>query len=477
MSIIYSSDSYKYSHHLFSDPGIIEMYDYLESRGGMFQDTTNFGMQAVLETTLCGCVVTPDDVEEARKFFKAHFGRDDVFQYDDWMYIAKDLKGRLPIEISTLPEGMTVPVRTPLLTYINTDPKCSWLSGFLEPALLQLWYPITVCTLSRHIKQMLYQFFVETGTVENVSFALTDFAVRGSTGMEAARLGGAAHLVNFVGSDNVPAVRYVRQRYAMPDLSYMPGFGVRATEHSVMTQKGREGEASIVGDILRTCPDGIVAMVADSYNVFDFAEKILGEQFHTEVVSHDGIVVVRPDSGEPIPTMMKLLWILGEKFGWTVNEKGYRVLNHVRTLQGDKNDYDAIYNMARALKGGKWSLDNIATFGMGGALLQGSNRDTQKMAVKLSSLTDASGLWHDIYKDPITDPGKGSKFGRFVVVEEFDEVLGKKQFVTKTLKQGQPIPEGNLLRPIFRNGEMLIHDDFETVRARANEWMTTGESK
>jgi nicotinamide phosphoribosyltransferase len=169
--------------------------------------------------------------------------------------------------------------------------------------------------------------------------------------------------------------------------------------------------------------------------------------------------------------MMKLLWILGEKFGWSINAKGYRVLNHVRTLQGDKNDYDAIYNMIAATEGAKWSLDNIATFGMGGALLQASTRDTQKMAVKLSSLTDSEGKWRDVYKDPITDPGKGSKWGRFAVTLEHDEDTGEDRFVTTVLKQGQPNPEGNLLRPIYRNGEMLIHESFETVRARANAWM------
>lgn len=468
------TDGYKPSHWLFYEPGISEMYDYLESRGGQFGDLTFFGAQAFIKKYLCGCVITPPQVERARKFYKKYYGMDGVFNYEGWMDIATRLKGRLPLEIMALPEGTIVPVRTPLLAYRNTDPKHAWLPGYLEPLMFKCWNPTTVCTLSAHCKRVLYDFLVQTGTESDIVWKLHDFGYRGVSSEESAEFAGAAHLVNFCGTDTVPAIDFINEFYGDGiydedgDPTYMPGFSVRATEHSVMTHRGRSMECEVVRDILRKCPDGIIAMVGDSYNIFDFAEKILGEQLHKEVVERAGLVVVRPDSGGPIPTMMKLLWILGEKFSWTTNKKGYRVLNHVRTLQGDKNDYDAIYNMCRALKGGNWSLDNIATFGMGGALLQASTRDTQQMAVKLSSLTDAEGLWRDVYKDPITDPGKGSKFGRFCVTRCKD--TGR--IITRTLKQHEPNPPDNLLRVVARDGDLIIHDCFETVRGRANSWMS-----
>lgn len=471
------TDGYKPSHWLFYEPGITETYDYLESRGGEFGDITFFGIQAIAMKYLCGSVITPRQVEKARKFYKAYYGIDGVFNYDGWMYIAKDLGGRLPLEIVALPEGTKVPVRTPLMAYRNTDPNCAWLPGYLEPLMFKAWNPTTVCTLSRHCKKVLYDALVETGTPADVIWKLHDFGYRGVSSEESAEIAGAAHLVNFWGTDTVPAIDFINEFYGNGvydedgDPTYMPGYSVRATEHSVMTHRGRALEVEVVRDILKKCPTGIIAMVGDSYNVFDFAEKILGTDLHAEVVEREGLVVLRPDSGEPIPTMMKVMWHLGEKFGWSVNSKGYRVLNHVRTLQGDKNDYNRIYNMCRAFKGAKWSVDNLATFGMGGALLQASTRDTQQMAVKLSSLTDAQGLWRDVYKDPITDPGKGSKFGRFAVVQEFDETTGENRIVTKTLQQGEPEPEGNMLRRIYLNGEMTVHDEFETVRKRADGWM------
>lgn len=481
------TDGYKPSHWLFYEPGISQTYDYLTSRGGQFQTLIPFGFQGFAMKYLCGRVITPEQVKRAKKFYARYYGMDGVFNYDGWMYIAEKLGGRLPLELWALPEGLSkksknrnqtgVPVQTPLMAYFNTDPNCAWLPGYIEPLMFKTWNPITVATLSQHCKIVLYEGLKRTGNEADIIWKLHDFGYRGVSSEESAEIAGAAHLLNFFGTDTVPAIDYVNEFYSDGvfdedgDPTYMPGYSVRATEHSVMTQRGRALEVEVVRDILAKCPTGIIAMVADSYNLWDFAEKILGTELHTEVVEREGIVVVRPDSGEPIPTMMKLLWILGEKFGWTVNQKGYRVLNHVRTLQGDKNDYDAIYNMIAATEGAKWSLDNIATFGMGGALLQASTRDTQKMAVKLSSLTDSEGKWRDVYKDPITDPGKGSKWGRFAVTLEHDEDTGEDRFVTTVLKQGQPNPEGNLLRPIYRNGEMLIHESFETVRARANAWM------
>ena len=47
------------------------------------------------------------------------------------------------------PEGLTVPVKNVLMTVVNTDPKCYWLTNYLETLLVQVWYPMTVATQSR----------------------------------------------------------------------------------------------------------------------------------------------------------------------------------------------------------------------------------------------------------------------------------------------------------------------------------------
>ena len=47
-----------------------------------------------------------------------------------------------------------------------------------------------------------------------------------------------------------------------------------------------------------------------------------------------GPLVVRPDSGDPPTVVVKVLNILGSKFGITKNSKGYKVLPpYIRVIQ------------------------------------------------------------------------------------------------------------------------------------------------
>ena len=111
------------------------------------------------------------------------------------------------------------------------------------------------------------------------------------------------------------------------------------------------------------------------------------------------------------------------------------------------------------------SADNVA-FGMGGELLQKLNRDTQKFAMKASAIC-INGEWRDVYKDPITDPGKRSKRGRLALVRRNESV----QTVRADALNGDGVDgvdsEENQLIKVFRNGEILIDWDFETIRQRA----------
>ena len=67
----------------------------------------------------------------------------------------------------------------------------------------------------------------------------------------------------------------------------------------------------------------------------------------------------------------------------------------------------------------KWHPDNIV-FGMGGALLQKVHRDTQKWAMKCSSISLANGKPLSVTKDPITDQGKKSKTGMVKLYSKID---------------------------------------------------------
>jgi nicotinamide phosphoribosyltransferase len=175
----------------------------------------------------------------------------------------------------------------------------------------------------------------------------------------------------------------------------------------------------------------------------------------------NGTLVIRPDSGEAVTVLEELFNIAAEKFGYLVNRKGWKVLSpQVRFIQGDGVNYHTIQNMIFQLTRKGWSMDNWS-FGMGGALLQQVNRDTLRFALKCSAI-DINGEWHDVYKQPITDPGKDSRAGRFVLLKDGDE------FVTVKQEAGRPIPGTDQLETVLENGVLRREQTLDEIRAIAS---------
>jgi len=178
---------------------------------------------------------------------------------------------------------------------------------------------------------------------------------------------------------------------------------------------------------------------------------------HDKVLKREGTLVIRPDSGNPREVVLKVLEILGQKFGYETNGKGYRVLNpHVRIIQGDGVNYWTIQDTLTAMIRAGWSADNIS-FGMGGALLQQLNRDTQKFAFKCSSIT-VNGEDREVFKDPVDGHDKASKKGRLAL----HNTNGK----WTTTRTGNGDAPGDALRVVFRDGEVLVRDTVKEVRER-----------
>ncbi len=208
----------------------------------------------------------------------------------------------------------------------------------------------------------------------------------------------------------------------------------------------------------------IVAMVGDSYDIYHFC-NLLGEMKEELIEKTKGgkTLVVRPDSGDPETVPVEVIQILAEKFGYTVNSKGYKVLHpSVRVIQGDGINEHSLPKILQNLKAAGFSADNIA-FGMGGGLLQAWNRDTLKYAMKASAIRINEGEWVGFSKDPITDKGKRSKQGRLGLV--FEGGIGSAGH--RTLPENLANKKGNILRTVFKNGELLIEDTFQEIRGRA----------
>jgi len=466
-NLILLADAYKYAHHKFYYPGTTQIYSYLESRGGMFNETIFFGLQYFLKEYLQGPAFTQQDLDEADSFLQQVFERDDVFDKSKFQYILDRYNGHLPVKIKAVPEGTAVPTGNVLMTIENTDPECYWLTNFLETLLMQVWYPCTVATLSNQIRKVITQYYHETatdGAEAGIDFVLNDFGFRGVSSVESAKIGGAAHLLSFSGSDNLAGSGMAINYY---DAKKVYGLSVPATEHSICTLLGREGELEIFKHVLRTFPTGTIACVSDSFNIFKACEEYWGTELRDEILNRKGTLVIRPDSGDPIMTLLEIFEILFTKFGFTENAKGYKVLPpQVRVIQGDGVNYNEIKNIYKALKENGISAENLV-LGMGGALLQKVDRDTQKFALKCSSAV-IKGKEVAVEKSPtemdaqgnITPSFKKSKSGRLKLV--------KINGIFKTVNEPKYLELTDELRTVFENGELANTLTFEQVKATAN---------
>jgi nicotinamide phosphoribosyltransferase len=420
-----------------------------------------FGLQAFIKEYLLD-PITQADIDVADEILTAH---GEPFNREGWEYILRVHNGFLPVVIRAVPEGSVVPVKNVLATIENTDPECFWLTTYLETALLRaVWYPTTVATQSKSIKRVIQHYLEMTGDPTTIDFKLHDFGARGVSSLESAGIGGASHLVNFMGTDTLSGILFAREYYN----AGIAGFSIPAAEHSTITSWGRENEVKAYDNMLTNFakPGTILAVVSDSYDIYNAASNLWGEELRQKVIDSGATVVIRPDSGDPDTVCRKLVQILGEKFGYTTNAKGYKVLNNVRLIQGDGVNEHTIRMILGGFQAYGWSADNIA-FGMGGALLQILDRDTQKFAMKCSS-AEVNGKWIDVQKDPITDSGKKSKAGRVTLWQSGGEFAsGVKPPAGWTDKGYGGWTEA--LQTVFRDGKIIREYDFAEVRANSNK--------
>lgn len=464
-NLLLNTDSYKASHWLQYPPGTDATFFYVESRGGVYDRTVFFGLQAILKEYL-GKPVSHADIDEAREFFAAH---GEPFNETGWRRVVEVHGGRLPLRIRAVPEGSVVPTHQALVTIESTDPGACWVPSYLETLLLRLWYPVTVATISWHARQTIRQFLERTSddAAGQLPFKLHDFGARGVSSAESAALGGAAHLVNFMGTDTISGVLAARAFYGEP----MAGYSIPAAEHSTITAWGREHEVDAYRNMLRQFarPGAIVAVVSDSYDIFHAIREHWGRTLRDEVIRSGATVVIRPDSGDPVAVVHQCLELLDEAFGHTLNGKGYRVLNHVRVIQGDGINPTSIRAILERITSAGYATDNLA-FGMGGALLQQLNRDTQKFALKCSAAR-VDGHWIDVYKDPVTDKGKQSKRGRMTLAHHPQtgawRTLTLPAAAASLAEMTYPDGYSDALQTVWEDGRLLVDQRFSEIRARA----------
>lgn len=426
ISLILHMDSYKFSHPFAYpktknvngvDKKIVGMSSYGTARIKHSESIVSAGMQLLVKKYLSQRI-TMEDIDRAEQFSKDHFGQK-LFARESWEQVVNKYDGYLPLIIRSIPEGSLVCGGDPLYTVtVLDDPLVFWMSAGFETLIQRgVWYPTTIATNDYNIKQDMLEFYRRSGANEaDVLFAYHDFGGRGVSSAETAEIGGCAHTFNFFGSDNVEGILTSNFYYK----SAMSAFSVFATEHSIECSfgGGREDAINYIRSTLiaaKTKGLKIVSIVLDGYDVYREAQ-LCCTILRDEIIASGVKVVFRPDSGDMMEVVPRLLEMQAAAFGFTLNDKGFKVINYVGLIQGDGVDRLAINSLLGKIITIYKFVASSVLFGSGGAMLQKVNRDTLKFAQKASALQLEDDTWVGVAKDPITDSGKKSKEGVLTTV-------------------------------------------------------------
>lgn len=421
--------------------------------------------------------------------------------------------GYLPICILSLPEGESSPIRVPQSVIFATKDEFYWLVNYLETfASCELWKPCTSATIAKSYKEIFDRYAMET--VGNTAFTQWqghDFSMRGMSGVNDAMASGAAHLLSFTGTDTIPPIDYLEDYYNANCEKELIGGSVAATEHAVMCSNtgfyiwdehngdwSKQGEAELSvfkALITETYPTGIVSIVSDTWDLWRVLTKYMVD-LKEIILSRDGKIVIRPDSGNPSDILcglntekalgespdfpyekcgeayrkaysksqykgvIELLW---DVFGGTVTEKGYKLLNDkVGAIYGDSITRARATEICDRLKAkGFASINWVA--GIGSYTYQYQTRDSLGYAQK-STYCEVGEHKIEIFKDPITDNGtKKSARGLTAVYKDEN---GK--YYLKDQATWEEMLNCELVK-IYENGTLLVDYTLQQIRDRVNK--------
>jgi len=459
-NITIDTDAYKITHWLQRPQNITKLYSYGEPRvGGKDKEICFFGLSPAIQEHLL-FPVTNEMIEEGIEECISTFGTPAYFNKAVWEKV-RDL-GYFPIKIMSAPEGMIIGEGNVCFTIESTEPWFANMISHFEDILMWVWYATGVCTRSMNIKRGIRPAFEKSSDIGNLILpvAVNDFGLRGATYHEGAIMGGMAHLVHFVGSDNMPASRMIKDFYNYKGRAK----SVWATEHSVATSYGNgRGEYDYVIAQLSQHTDKIKSIVIDSYDADNFMQNIVGsDEIKRLVIAHEGRIVWRPDTGKPLTNVCKYSDVLGAIFGFDMNSKGYKTIKHnTGLIQGDGMTEETIPELYDEYIKTGWSADNIITGSGGGLLEEGLTRDTQRWAIK-ASYGEKDDIPFDIRKTPKNDMSKQSKGGKVKLHTPHTTLESSKE--TKIMFDAYQ----NLLIPVYDNGK-FYKQNFEDIIERANK--------
>lgn len=453
----FNQDSYKVGMWKMYPPGTTEVYSFIESRGGIYDEIVAVGARHFINQYLSK-PLSANDIDELVEFFSM---RPESFSEDNLRYILDKYNGYMPLHIKAIPEGTVIPTGVPFVTVVNTDPEAYWLTTAIETLLLSfVWSMVSVATLSREMKKIIKKWNDKTSPgFDGLNYQLHNFGDRGAK-PGFAKYAGLAHMISFSGNDCLAGTKYVLDVYKDKDRVY--GLSIPASEHSISCAWGPDNEKGYVLNMIDQFKEehNAISIVADTYDIYNFTRMVVTDpdirSRLAELESRGKKIVFRPDSGAPSEVLPKMLDIISENMDHTVNEIGYKILPPcIGIIWGDGVTSDSLDDIFGAAEKHGWASQNIVV-GSGGFLVDSMMRDNLKFAMKASNVV-ISGESKGIQKNPITAAWKKSKTGKFSLVQ----VDGK--YTWKNAEEGDKC----LMETIYYNGTIEPAESFQIVKDRA----------
>jgi|TARA_R110000772_G_scaffold68118_4_gene150907 nicotinamide phosphoribosyltransferase len=490
---LFYSDGYKVGHKKMMAPGTDYLYGTWIPRG------LKHAHKSIKKIVSAGQALTwrwlHDEFEE--NFFKApladavKFGRD-MSQYlgqefDSSHFEELHALGYLPIRVKSLPEGIETLPNIPHQTFINTKSGFAWLTLYLETIVSSLsWKTSTNATIALQYRRNAYRWIMKTDPAQLflLDYMCHDFSSRGLDPFSMLS-SGLGHAMSHRGSDSLIVIPGARYFYKVPEDQVCIN-SVNASEHSVSTTKiFTVGEKQMILDWCKEFPTGILSIVADTFDLWKLVTEYLADpEVREAIMSRDGKLVVRPDSGDPVdiicgtfkphhgdynerslPEHKGVIELLWDIFGGTINEQGYKVLDsHIGAIYGDSINLERQIQMYERLETKGFASTNIV-LGVGSFTYQFNTRDTFGYAAK-GAWFENNGKGINIYKDPITDDGtKKSLKGRCSVHSTVDIQGNFLEYEVKTECSEEEEKQG-LLHVIYEDGKFSNMPGLEEIRGR-----------
>lgn len=388
--------------------------------------------------------------------------------------------GYLPLEIKAIPEGERVPIKVPMIEISNTHPDFAWLVNAIETLLsCSLWHTMVSANVGYNYRQIVNKYY-EISVEDNVprSKALGDFSMRGQESLESATKSSAAFCLSFLNTATVPAIPYLEEYYNCDCTKDQVAFGSISTEHSVMcSNTAVDGdEITMVKRLLNeTYKDLSFSMVSDSYDYWNLVDNIL-PKCKEDILNHNGCLLVRGDSGDPVEVVTDTVFYLWDIFGGTINSKGYKVLNsHVKAIYGDSITPERAKQIYEILIKNGFACNNVAlgvgSFSMECLQKDGKfnpfTRDTFGIAVKATygEMGDKPLM---IFKNPKTDTGNFKKSQKGlcrVFHDENNNITYEDGLDKNTFDENKE----NMLISVFKNSKMIKEYSLYEIRDRLHD--------